>query len=282
MEAHNGISAKIAEASGFKALWASGLTISASMGLRDSNEISWSHVLNILEYISEAVSIPVIVDGDSGHGNFNNVRIFVKKLCRLNLAGVCIEDKKFPKTNSFVERNQELVSIDEFVGKIKAAKDSQLDPNFTVIARTESFIAGVGAEEALKRAEAYYLAGADAIFIHSKKETPDEIFEFSKRWQYPCPLMIAPTKYYKTPTWQFEANGISGVIWANHSLRASIRAMQEICNKIQRQKSIANIEEEIAALDTIFDLVDDDELRRAEELYLPNYSISDDYSQICI
>ena len=95
MEAHNGLSAKIAEEAGFEALWASGLTMSASLGLRDSNEASWTQVLDILEYMADAASIPILVDGDTGYGNFNNVRRLVRKLCERHIAGVCIEDRLF-------------------------------------------------------------------------------------------------------------------------------------------------------------------------------------------
>ena len=100
MEAHNGLSAKVAEEAGFQGLWASGLTISASLGLRDSNEASWTQVLDVLEYMKDASNLPILMDGDTGYGNFNSVRRLVRKLCERGIAGVCIEDKLFPKTNS--------------------------------------------------------------------------------------------------------------------------------------------------------------------------------------
>ena len=98
MEAHNGISAKIVEQAGFKGIWASGLSVSAALGVRDNNEASWTQILEVLEFMSDATNVPILVDGDTGHGNFNNMRRFVKKLCQRNIAGVCIEDKIFPKT----------------------------------------------------------------------------------------------------------------------------------------------------------------------------------------
>ncbi len=79
-EAHNGISAKIVEEAGFKGIWASGLTISASMGVRDSNEASWTQILEVLEFMSDITSIPILLDGDTGYGNFNNMRRLVLKL----------------------------------------------------------------------------------------------------------------------------------------------------------------------------------------------------------
>lgn len=269
MEAHNGISAKIAEKAGFKALWASSLTISASMGFRDSNELSWSQVLEIISYMSDSVSIPIMLDGDTGYGNFNNVRVLVKNLCKLGIAAVCIEDKIFPKTNSLINRNQDLANIEEFCGKIKAAKDTQTNPNFVVVARIEALIAGHTMEEALTRAHAYCEAGADAILIHSKKSIADEILIFAKLWNQKLPLIIVPTKYYKTPTELFRQNPIAAVIWANHSLRASVNAMQILCKELSKKESLIEIENKISSVEDIFELVNENELKNAESFYLP-------------
>ncbi len=144
MEAHDGISSKIVEEAGFKGIWASGLSMSAALGVRDSNEASWTQVLDVLEFMSDATTIPILVDGDTGYGNFNNMRRAVQKLCQRNIAGICIEDKLFPKTNSFIGDGQPLADIDEFCGKIKAGKDSQLDDDFSVFARGEALISGGG------------------------------------------------------------------------------------------------------------------------------------------
>lgn len=216
MEAHNGLSAKIVEQSGFELIWASGLTISSSLGHRDCNEISWTDLCAQVEYMVNATSIPILVDGDTGFGNFNNVRQLVVKLSKYGAAGVCLEDKIFPKTNSFLPYNQSLASIKEFVDKIKAAKDSQLHNEFCVIARTEAFIAEQGLEEALTRAFAYRDAGADALLVHSKRSTSIEIENFCKHWDYSIPLVIVPTKYADTPSGRYQELGISLVIWANH------------------------------------------------------------------
>src|SRR5207253_6841703 len=103
MEAHNGLSAKIAEEAGFEGIWASGLSISASLGVRDNNEASWTQVLEVAEFMNDATNIPILLDGDSGYGDFNSVRRLVRKLEQRGIAGVCIEDKLFPKANSFID-----------------------------------------------------------------------------------------------------------------------------------------------------------------------------------
>jgi len=268
MEAHNGLSAKIVEEAGFKGIWASGLSISAALGVRDSNEASWTQVLEVLEFMSEGTSIPILVDGDTGYGNFNNMRRLVKKLCQRNIAGVCIEDKLFPKTNSFIGDGQPLADIDEFCGKIKAGKDSQNDPDFIIVARVEALISGWGLDEALRRAAAYHEAGADAILIHSKKSTATEILSFKEEWGGRAPLVIVPTMYHDTPTETFRKAGISMAIWANHNLRASIAAMRDTCRQIKDSESIIDVEGKITSVREVFELVGNEELAEAERLYL--------------
>jgi phosphoenolpyruvate phosphomutase len=270
MEAHNALSAVIVEEAGFKGIWASGLSMSASMGVRDNNEASWTQVIDNLEFMSDATSIPILLDGDTGYGNFNNARRLVKKLEQRGIAGVCIEDKQFPKTNSFIAGEaQPLASIEEFSGKIKAMKDEQRDEDFVVVARVEALIAGRGMEEALQRAEAYRLAGADAVLIHSKKSDVSEIEAFMKEWGGRLPVVIIPTKYYSTPTSRFRELGVNAVIWANHNLRASVAAMQELSQRIFREQSLISVEDNVAALEEIFRLQKTEELQLAEERYLP-------------
>ncbi len=272
MEAHDGLSAKIVEEAGFDGIWASGLTISAALGVRDSNEASWTQVLEVLEFMSDATSIPILVDGDTGYGNFNNVRRVVRKLGQRGIAGICIEDKLFPKTNSFIGEGQPLADMDEFCGKIKAGKDSQLNDDFSVVARLEALISGQGMAEALKRANAYYNAGADGLLIHSKMREPDEILEFLSEWDDRCPVVIVPTTYYDTPTEKWRDARVSLVIWANHNLRASISAMREVSARILRDQTIATVENEVATVSDVFDLAGNAELSNAEKIYLPTTS----------
>ncbi|CAB3763195.1 phosphoenolpyruvate mutase [Paraburkholderia humisilvae] len=269
MEAHNGLSARIVREAGFKAIWGSGLTISAQFGVRDNNEASWTQVVDQLEFMADASDLPILLDGDTGYGNFNNVRRLVRKLEQRGIAGVCIEDKQFPKTNSFINgERQPLADVDEFCGKIKAGKDSQLDENFSIVARVEALIAGWGMDEALRRAEAYRLAGADAILMHSKLSKPDEILEFAREWAGRCPIVIVPTKYYSTPTEVFRKAGISAVIWANHQVRAAVSAMQAVVKDIYETQTLVNVEDRIATVNEIFRLQDADEYSEAEERYL--------------
>ena len=115
----------------FPRIWGSGLSISAQFGVRDNNEVSWTQIVDMLEFMVDASDLPILLDGDTGYGNFNNLRRLVRKLEQRGIAGVCIEDKQFPKTNSFLNgERQPLADIAEFAGKIAAGKDTQRDPNF--------------------------------------------------------------------------------------------------------------------------------------------------------
>ncbi|AOJ67780.1 phosphoenolpyruvate phosphomutase [Burkholderia sp. MSMB2042] len=268
MEAHNALSAKIAEEVGFKAIWGSGLSISASLGLTDRNEASWTQVVDVVEFMADHTSVPILLDGDTGFGNFNNVRRLVKKLSQLGIAGVCLEDKLFPKMNSFLGSGQDLADIAEFCGKLRAAKDSQTDSDFCVVARIEALVSGCPMEEALRRADAYCDAGADAVLIHSKKADGQEILDFCTQWSQRAPIVIVPTKYYKTPTSAFRDARVSAVIWANHSLRASVTNMRRVTRAIYESQTVAGIEHEIATLNDIFELTGEFEVQAAEHKYL--------------
>ena len=269
-EAHNGLSAKIVQEAGFKGIWGSGLSISAQFGVRDNNEASWTQVLENLEFMSDAVTIPILLDGDTGYGNFNNMQRLVRKLEQRRIAAVCIEDKLFPKTNSFIKGDaQPMADMHEFCGKIKAGKDAQTDPDFCIIARVEAFICGWGLAEALRRAEAYRQAGADGILIHSALSVPDEILSFKQEWGNRCPVVIVPTKYYATPTDVFRQHGFSMVIWANHMLRSAVAAMQKTARTLKEQEHLLSIEDKVAPVSEIFRLQNAAELQDAEDRYLP-------------
>src|SRR5690242_7837319 len=108
MEAHNGLSARLVEEAGFQSIWASSFTISSAAGVRDCSELSSSQFLAVMEEMADAVAIPILADGDTGHGDFNNARRFVRKLGQCGVAGVCIEDKLYPKKNSFIDDSQAL------------------------------------------------------------------------------------------------------------------------------------------------------------------------------
>ncbi|MET0498030.1 MAG: phosphoenolpyruvate mutase [Steroidobacteraceae bacterium] len=269
MEAHDALSAAVVEQAGFEGLWASGLSIASSLGFRDANEAAWTQVVEVVERMADATSVPILVDGDSGFGNFNNARLAARKLFQRGAAGICLEDKGFPKMNSFVGNRHPLADIAEFSGRLRAVRDTVPAEDFVLVARIEALIAGHGQQEALERAHAYREAGADAILIHSRKSTADEILAFAGAWGNRLPLIIVPTKYFRTPAEVYREAGISMAIWANHAMRASVVAMREVCRRIIDDQGIAGVESQVATLEEVFGLMRYSELAAAEERYLP-------------
>jgi len=271
MEAHNGLTAKLVEEAGFTSIWGSGLSVSAALGVRDNNEASWTQVLEVLEFMADATTIPILLDGDTGYGNFNNVQRLVAKLEQRGVAGVCLEDKLFPKTNSFIGGEQQpLASIEEFKMKIKAGKDIQSDPDFVIVARTEAFIAGWGLEEALRRAHAYADAGADAILIHSKAKGPEEIFAFLEQWKRGTPIVVVPTMYPQVPLPELEKRGVSLAIWANQTCRTVVTAVQQNLKTLRESGTLLSLEDKIVPVKELFRLQGMSDLKEKEKRYLPS------------
>ena len=270
MEAHNGLSAKLAQEAGFEALWASGLSISAALGVRDNNEASWTQVLEVLEFMSGRQRAADPARRRHGLRQLQQRAPTGAQARAARGRGVCIEDKLFPKTNSFIDgERQALAEVDEFCGKLRAAKDTQHDPDFVVVARTEAFIAGWGIQEALLRAHAYAESGADAILVHSKRSDADEVLSFAERWKRDTPLVIVPTKYPSEPLSRFAERGITNFIFANQSLRTVITALQRNLARLRETSDLMSIEGEIAPVSEVFRLQNVAELQSSEARYLP-------------
>jgi phosphoenolpyruvate phosphomutase len=265
--AHNAMTAKLVEKNGFEGVWASGLEIATSHGVPDAEILTMRDCLDASSEIAGAVSIPVVSDCDTGFGNSNNVIHMVKKFEAAGVSAVCIEDKRFPKVNSYVPGRQELAPVAEFVGKIMAAKNARQNEDFLVFARVEALIAGWGLDEALKRADAYMEAGADGIFIHSKSETPAEIIEFCKRWKRRGILLICPTTYKSLTEKDMQKIGVNIVIYANHGIRAAIKAINNALAEIERH-GIVTIDSKLASLSECFEIQGMHLMKKDEEKYL--------------
>src|SRR5215510_11057985 len=267
--AHDALSAKLAEEAGFDAIWASGFGISAVSALNEKNKITKNETLEAVRRMRNAVHIPVIADCDNGFGNAINVMRTVAEYERAGVAGICIEDNIFPKRCSFYAGvKRELVPTDEHARKIQAAKAALRDPNFVVIARTEAFIAGWGTQEALDRARAYADAGADAVLIHSKLSTFDELREFTNAWDGRCPLVAVPTTYAEITANDLAAAGFKLVIFANQALRAAVKAMRQALLTLRQEGRPAAVDDHIATLAEIYELVGVPDLQANEQKFL--------------
>ncbi|HEV3071796.1 MAG TPA: isocitrate lyase/phosphoenolpyruvate mutase family protein [Solirubrobacteraceae bacterium] len=265
--AGDGLQARLAERHGFDALWASGLAISAAHAVPDASILTMTEFLTAAQVIDRACELPVLADCDTGFGDVNNVARMVREYERAGIAGVCIEDKEFPKRNSFTD-GQELASIAEFTARLLAAKDAQRAPEFVVVARVESLIAGEGIDDALARAACYQDAGADAILIHSKTADGEEVLDFARRWRkrsQPLPLIAVPTTYYSVGWPLLAQAGISMVIYANQALRAAVRAVDDTLERISAAENTAPVESDLASVQDVLALIGMDELHSATE-----------------
>jgi len=269
--AFDAMSAKLVELHGFDAVWAGSFAISATHALPDASIMTMTEFLHVTTTMVDACDIPVIADCDTGFGGPSNVNHMIKKYENAGIAAISIEDKIFPKQNSLLEEGkQDLISEKEFVAKIIAAKEAKQNSDFMIIARTEALIAGVGIKEAIKRARAYEKAGADAILIHSKKNTPDEVFEFADTWGGSLPLVIVPTTYPSVKIDDLKLHNIKMVIYANQTLRASHAAIKRILEKILKYESIDEIKEDISSMEEIFNLQKMYDIKKQEEIIEKN------------
>ena len=249
------MSAKLAEMNGFDAIWASGFGISSARALPDAGIITMTELLDAVTFMSEACNIPVIADCDTGYGGPNNVAHLVKKFENAGISGICIEDKTFPKENSlFKDGKQVMISKRDFVAKIVAAKNAKKNDDFIIIGRVEALIADLGIEEAMSRADAYAKAGADIIFVHSRKESTDEIFEFLKLWQGKVPIMIIPTAFPTVTLDELKSRGVGMVVYAHQTTLAAFAAVSDVIKQMSKVKSLSELNTKMASMEDLFNL----------------------------
>jgi phosphoenolpyruvate phosphomutase len=251
MGAHNPLGALVAQRAGFHGIWSSGLELAVSRGLPDAGVIAMGDQLAAAASMTRAVPVPILADCDTGFGDMpGTMRAFEAA----GIAGICIEDKRGPKLNSFAAGPQELVSIEEFAHAIARAKATQRTADFVLVARVEALVAGHRPEDALARAEAYADAGADAILLHSKERRPHKLFDVIRRWDGRAELAVVPTTYYTTSASELQRLGVRVVIYANQGLRSALRAMERTCAEILRTGSSSSVEPQIASVASVLDM----------------------------
>ena len=264
--AYDAMSAKLVELSGFDAVWAGSFAISAIHNVPDASILTMTEFFTAASNMANACEIPVIADCDTGYGDATNVRYMVKKYENAGIAGICIEDKTFPKQNSLLEGgNSQLLSEKDFAAKILAANEAKQNKAFTIIARIEALISGIGIEQALKRAYAYEKAGADLILIHSKKITPEEIFEFSDSWKGSAPLVVIPTTYYSVNVDELIEHKIKMVIYANQTLRAAHFALSKLLKQMKNANNMSQLQNQMSSMEDIFKLQEMHDMKSQEK-----------------
>ena len=271
MESHNSLTGLIIENLNiiknkknieFDGMWSSSLTDSATKGKPDNSSVDFSSRLTTLNEMMDVTSKPLMFDADNG-GQIVHLPFLIRSLERTGASAVVIEDKIGLKKNSLF-KNQTGSKQDNpniFAKKIKKICQSRQSRDFMVIARIESFILGKGLNDALKRADIYSKAGADAILIHSKEKTPNEIFSFARKFKkskFFIPLVSVPSTYSKVYEKDLIQNGFKIVIYANQLLRAAYPAMQIAAETILKNSRAHEIDKKIIPIKEIINLIKHD------------------------
>ena len=246
----------------FDGMWSSSLTDSATKGLPDNSSLSFSARISSLNDLMDVTTKPLIFDADNG-GQIEHLPYLVRSLERSGVSAIIMEDKIGLKKNSLL-KNQKNTKQDKpklFAKKIKKICNSRQSKDFMVIARIESFIVGKGLDDAIKRANIYSNAGADAILIHSKKNTPSEIFMFAKKFKKSknfIPLVSVPSTYSKVYEKDLIKNGFKVVIYANQLLRAAYPAMKNTAKNILKNSRAFEADKKIIPIKEIINLIKND------------------------
>lgn len=278
IEAHSPLAAKVVSVAAsqapdgvtktFDGIWVSSLTDSSLAGLPDTEVMGYPLRTQKVFELTRTSPLPFLVDVDTG-GDVHTFVDFVHNLEIAGASGCVVEDKIFPKRNSLLEdAEQRLVDCTVFCEKIATSKAQQISSEFMVWARTEALIAKFPMEEALRRAEAYIRAGADGIVVQSVDPTGEEVLHlmknlqtFTRSWNKPVWFACIPTAYPQISACQLFEAGFHLVIYANHLLRASIRAMEETCRHILEDDRSFDTEKKIASVAELFRLVPQDGAR---------------------
>jgi len=266
--AHDALSAQMIQKHGFDAIWVSGFGVSTmQFAIPDANLVTMTEALAAATRMDTVVDIPVVADCDNGFGGLANVVRTIHEYERAGVAGVCIEDNLFPKRNSLFngKAKRDLIPMEEQAKRIKAAKAAQETEEFVFIARIESLIARHGIEDACRRADAYAEAGADAILIHSKDKTLQEIEGFLSQWQGGLPLVAVPSLFPTFTVEELHKKGFQMIILANQVMRAAIKAMEQTLSTLQQKRCASAVDEDIVPINYVFDLVKTAELYALED-----------------
>ena len=243
----------------FDGMWSSSLTDSAIRGKPDNQAVDFSTRFSGLSEILDVTTKPILFDADNG-GRIEHISYTVRTLERLGVSGICIEDKIGTKKNSLFDNQSGSYQDDikNFSKKINIARDSKVTNDFFIVARIESFILGKSLKNALKRANAYSEAGADAILIHSKEKKPNQIFQFAKvfrKSKFYKPMIAVPSTYSKTYEKELIKNGFKVVIYANQLLRAAYPQMLKTATQILKNGRAYDVEKSISSINEVLNII---------------------------
>jgi len=268
--ASNALIAKIAENAGFDGIWLSSFELHAWNRLPDASILNVTDYAAAISKIADRIQIPILVDSDEGGPSAINTIRMAREYSKAGAWGMCIEDNPCPKRCSFYGMKKELEKTEVTAGKVKAAIEKNNKDDFAVIARTESLIQGHGQQVALERAKAYTDVGCHGFLIHSKKEDSYEVLKFAESYHsagITTPLVIVPTTYNQITTQEMNDSGISLAIYANYSVRATVKILTLLMSKIINNGTLSAGNEIVEPMATIFDLIDINELNENQQKY---------------
>jgi len=268
--ASNALIAKMVEEAGFDGIWLSSFEMHAWNRLPDASILNVADYADAINKISDRVNIPILVDSDEGGPSAINTIRMAREYSKAGAWGMCIEDNPSPKRCSFYGMKAELEKPQIMMGKLRAAIEKNDKDDFAVIARTESLIQKHGYAVALERAKMYTDTGVDGFLIHSKSKTPDEVLKFADLYHaagLTTPLVCVPTTYNQVSKQELEDAGFKLAIYANYSVRATIKVLQSMFKKMIEEGSLSAGNSDIVEMEKVFDLIWVNELKENQEKY---------------
>ena len=263
---YDALSAKVVEKAGFDAVYLSGAGVSnTKLGIADTGFTTQTEMREQIQYIADAVSIPVFSDADEGYGNALHVRRTVQAYEKEGASALHIEDQEFPKKCGHFE-GKKLIPSEEMVKKVEAAVDARRDDDFVITARTDAR-AVEGVDAAIERANEYADAGADLIFPEAPQDE-SEMRRFAE--EIDAPVMANMVEYGKTPMVpadRLEELGFDLVIFPNSLLRAAMVTMVDTADHIMETGTTGDILDDIASFDLRNELTDYDRVKDLEDRY---------------
>lgn len=268
--ASNAMIAKLAENAGFDAVWLSSFEMHAWNRFPDASILNVADYSDAINKINDRIAIPILVDADEGGPSAINTIRMAREYSKSGAWGMCIEDNPSPKRCSFYGMKKTLEKPETMIGKLRAAVDKNNKEDFAVIARTESLIQGHGFDVALERARMYTDQGIDGFLIHNKNKTPDEVLKFAELYHaanLTTPLVCVPTTYNQVTKKQLADAGFSMAIYANYSVRATVKVLEVMFEKMIQGGSLSAGNDEVVPMTKIFDLIAVEEMKENQKKY---------------
>ena len=268
--ASNAMIAKLAENAGFDAVWLSSFEMHAWNRFPDASILNVADYSDAINKINDRIGIPILVDADEGGPSAINTIRMAREYSKSGAWGMCIEDNPSPKRCSFYGMKKILEKPETMIGKLKAAVEKNNKEDFAVIARTESLIQGHGFDVAMERARMYTDQGIDGFLIHNKNKTPDEVLKFAEIYHaanLSTPLVCVPTTYNQITKKQLEDAGFSMAIYANYSVRATVKVLESMFEKMIQGGSLSAGNEDVVPMTKIFDLIAVEEMKENQKKY---------------